>query len=112
MLRYVQTTLIQARHTAYANAVYKMDVCLARWLLICHDRLDGDAIPVIHDLLAGMLGVQRSGTTLAVQTLGGNHLIKARRGYKTVVNREALVGLANSSYGVPEAEYARFIEGV
>lgn len=112
MLRYVQTTLIQARHTAYANAAYNMDVRLARWLLICHDRLDGDDIPVTHDFLAVMLGVQRTGATLAVQTLEGNHLIKARRGCITVLNREALVELAHGSYGVPEAEYARLIEGV
>jgi CRP-like cAMP-binding protein len=112
MLRYVQTTLIQAQDAAYANAAYTMDVRLARWLLICHDRLDGDDIPVTHDFLAVMLGVQRSGTTLAVQTLEGNRLIKARRGCITVVNREALVELANGSYGVPEAEYARLIEGV
>ena len=112
MLRYVETTLIQARQTAYTNAAYTMDVRLARWLLICHDRLDGDEIPITHEFLAVMLGVRRSGATLAVQTLEGNGLIKARRGRITVVNREALVELANGSYGLPEAEYARLIEGV
>ncbi|WP_264048416.1 Crp/Fnr family transcriptional regulator [Methylobacterium flocculans] len=111
MLRYLQTVLIQARQTAYANAAYTMDVRLARWLLICQDRLDGD-IPVTHDFLAVMLGVQRSGATLAVQSLEGSRLIKARRGCITVLNREALVELANGSYGVSEAEYARLIEGV
>ena len=88
-----------------------MDTRLARWLLMCHDRLDGDEIPVTHEFLSMMLGVQRSGATLAVQTLEGNRLIKARRGRITVVNREALLALANGSYGAPEAEYARLIEG-
>jgi CRP-like cAMP-binding protein len=112
MLRYLQTVLIQARQTAYANAAYTMDVRLARWLLICQDRLDGDDIPVTHDFLAVMLGVQRSGATLAVQSLEGSRLIKARRGCITVVNREAMVELVNGSYGVSEAEYARLIEGM
>ncbi|WP_264051611.1 Crp/Fnr family transcriptional regulator [Methylobacterium flocculans] len=111
MLRYLQTTLIQARHTAYANAAYTIDVRLARWLLICHDRLDGDDIPVTHEFLSIMLGVRRSGATLAVQTLESNLLIKARRGCITVLNREGLVALADGCYGVPEAEYARLIEG-
>jgi hypothetical protein len=56
-----------------------------------------------------MLGVRRSGATLAVQTLEGTGVIKARRGRITIVNRETLVELANGSYGLPEAEYARLI---
>jgi CRP-like cAMP-binding protein len=73
MLRYVQTKLVQARQTAFVNAAYTMDVRLARWILMCHDRSDGDEIPVTHEFIAMMLGVQRSGTTLAVQTLEGIH---------------------------------------
>lgn len=111
LLRYIQAKLIQARQTAFTNATHTMDTRLARWLLMCHDRLDGDEIPVTHEFLSMMLGVQRSGATLAVQTLEGNRLIKARRGRITVVNREALLALANGSYGAPEAEYARLIEG-
>jgi CRP-like cAMP-binding protein len=109
MLRYVQTTLIQARQAAYTNAAYNMDVRLARWLLLCHDRVEGDEIPITHEFIAIMLGVRRSGATLAVQTLEGTGVIKARRGRITIVNRETLVELANGSYGLPEAEYARLI---
>lgn len=111
MLRYLQTKLIQARQTAYANAAYTMDVRLARWVLMCHDRLDGDEIVITHDFIALMLGVQRSGATLAVQALEGSQLIKAQRGRITVRDREGLITLANGSYGVTEAEYARLIEG-
>ena len=110
LLRYVQTKLIQARQTAFVNAAYTMDVRLARWLLMCHDRADGDEIPVTHEFIALMLGVQRSGATITVQTLEGTGSIKARRGRITVANREALMALANGSYGAPEAEYARLIE--
>jgi len=110
MLRYVQTKLIQTSQTACANAVYNMDLRLARWLLMCHDRLDGDEIPITHDLIALLLGVQRSGVTVAVRSLAGARLIRRQRGRITVLNREALITLAHSSYGVPEAEYARLIE--
>ena len=112
MLRYIQTKLVQARHTAYMNGAYNMDVRLARWLLMCHDRLDGDEIEVTHEFIAMMLGVQRSGATLAVQTLEGNRLIKAVRGRVTIRDRDGLVALADGSYGTTEAEYARLIEGV
>jgi CRP-like cAMP-binding protein len=111
MLRYLQTKLIQARQTALVNAAYNMDVRLARWILLCHDRVDGDEIPVTHDFIALMLGVQRSGATIAVQTVEGTGSIKATRGRITVRDRERLIALANGSYGTTEAEYARLIEG-
>jgi len=111
MLRYLQTKLIQARQTAYTNAAYTMDVRLARWILMCHDRVEGDEITITHEFIALMLGVNRSGATLAVQTLEGNRLIKAQRGRITMLDREGLIGVANGSYGVTEAEYARLIEG-
>ena len=110
MLRYVQTKLIQARQTAFVNAAYTMDVRLARWLLMCHDRLEGDEIPITHEFIAMMLGVQRSGATITVQTLEGTGIIKAQRGRITVRNREGLIALADGSYGTTEAEYARLIE--
>lgn len=112
MLRYVQTKLIQARQTAFVNAAYTMDVRLARWLLMCHNRTNGDKIPVTHDFIALMLGVQRSGATIAVQTVEGTSSIKAGRGRIMVRDRERLIALANGSYGTTEAEYARLIEGV
>jgi CRP-like cAMP-binding protein len=109
MLRYLQTTMVQVRQTAYANAAYTMDVRLARWLLMCHDRVDGDEITITHDFIALMLGVQRSGATLAVQSLEGSRFIKAQRGRITMLDREAMLAFADGSYGVPEAEYARLI---
>ena len=111
MLRYIQTKLIQARQIAFVNAAYAMDVRLARWLLMCHDRADGDEIPVTHEFIALMLGVQRSGATITVQRLEGTGHIKAQRGRITVRNRDGLIALAEDSYGTTEAEYARLIEG-
>ena len=110
MLRYVQTKLVQARQTAFVNAAYTMDVRLARWLLMCHDRTEGDEIPVTHEFISMMLGVQRSGATIAVQTLEGTGAIKAQRGRITVRDRDGLLTLADGSYGTTEAEYARLIE--
>lgn len=112
MLRYIQTKLVQARQTAYVNAAYTLEVRLARWFLMCHDRLEGDEIPITHEFVAMMLGVRRSGATMAVKALEASRLIKAQRGRITVRDREGLVALANGSYGTTEAEYARLIEGV
>lgn len=111
LLRYVQTVIVQARQTAYVNASHTIETRLARWLLMCLDRIDGDELPVKHEFLGMMLGVQRSGVTLALQNLEGGRCIRSRRGRVQVLDRELLRAVADGSYGQPEAEYARLIEG-
>lgn len=111
LLRYIQVQIIQASQTAFVNATYTSEVRLARWLLMCQDRWDGEELPMTHDFIAVMLGVQRSSATLAVQTVEGYGLIRAQRGRITIRDREQLIVAANGSYGLPEAEYARLIEG-
>ncbi|MEG9505348.1 MAG: Crp/Fnr family transcriptional regulator [Methylorubrum extorquens] len=111
LLRFAQVQYVQTAQTAFVNASYQIEVRLARWLLMCHDRLDGDELRLTHEFMSMMLGVRRTSATLAVQALEGHRLIKAQRGRMTILNREALETLADDSYGLPEAEYARLIEG-
>ncbi len=111
LLRYVLTEIIQTRQTAFVNATLEIEARLARWLLMCHDRVDGDELLLKHEFLSMMLGVRRSGVTLAMQQLEGAGRIRARRGRITVLNRDLLEEIADGGYGTPEAEYARLIEG-
>jgi CRP-like cAMP-binding protein len=100
---------VQTSGTAFANAEHTVEARLARWLLMCHDRLDGDDIPITHEFLSMMLGVRRAGVTTATHVLEGNGLIRAKRGVITILDREKLEGLADNAYGLPEAEYARLM---
>ena len=111
LLRYTQVLFVEAVQTAFVNATYQIEVRLARWVVMCHDRADGDELLVTHDFVAVMLGVQRSSATLAVQALEGYRMIKAQRGRMTVLDRQALIKAANGGYGLPESEFARLIEG-
>ena len=106
-LRYVQAFMIQTSQTAVCNGSAKLEERLARWLLMAHDRVDGDDLPLIHDFLALMLGVRRPGVTVAIHSLEQEGLIRANRGSITVFDRKGLEEVANASYGVPEAEYKR-----
>ena len=110
LLRFVQSFLVQIAQTAFANAAYTIEIRLARWLLMCHDRGQDDELGVTHEFLAMMLGVRRPGVTLATQTLEGNLLIRASRGRIVVLDRPGLEALAGESYGIAEAEYLRLIE--
>ena len=111
LARSIQVQFVQTAQTAFANATYTLDIRLARWLLMCRDRLDGDDLQITHEFLSMMLGTTRSSTTLAVQALEGHRLIRARRGKITILDRKTMEAVADDSYGPPEAEFARLIEG-
>jgi CRP-like cAMP-binding protein len=107
LFRYVQAFMIQTSQTALSNGSAKLEERLARWLLMAHDRMDSDKLPLIHDFLALMLGVRRPGVTIAINSLEKQGLIRANRGSITLLDREGLKQVAGASYGVPEAEYKR-----
>lgn len=109
LLRYVQSFLVQSAYTVFSNTAFTIEVRLSRWLLMCHDRAEGDDMNVTHEILSTMLGVRRPGITVAVQVLEGHGLIKATRGRITVLDRPGLRALADRSYGVAEAEYTRLL---
>jgi CRP-like cAMP-binding protein len=109
LLKYVQAFGVQATHTAINNAHSRLDRRLARWLLMAHDRLGIDVLPLTHEFLAIMLGVHRPGVTDTLKKLTKQELITHVRGNITVKDRKGLERLAADSYGVPEAEYRRLL---
>jgi len=111
LLRYAQALTVQTSGTAFANAEHTVEMRLARWVLMCHDRIDGDEFAITHEFMSMMLGVRRAGVTTATHILEGNGLIRAKRGSITVLNREGLLALADDAYGLPEAEYERLMAG-
>jgi CRP-like cAMP-binding protein len=109
LLRYAQASHVQVSETAFANANSDVEARLARWLLMCHDRVEGDDIPLTHEFIAMMLGVRRPGVTVALHVLEGMQVIRSKRGVVTVLDREKLEELADEAYGLSEAEYTRLI---
>jgi CRP-like cAMP-binding protein len=109
LLKFVQAFGVQTTHTAVSNAPSKLDVRLARWLLMAHDRIGDDTLPLTHEFLSLMLGVRRPGVTEALHALRKQELISYARGQITVKNRKGLERKAGTAYGTPEAEYRRLI---
>jgi CRP-like cAMP-binding protein len=110
LLRFVHTFIVQVSQTAYANAGYSIEERLARWLLMTHDRLEQDDMPLTHEFLSVMLGTRRPGVTLAVQMLEGVGVIKATRGRITMRDRDKLEQIAGQSYGFAEKEYSNVFQ--
>jgi CRP-like cAMP-binding protein len=112
MLKSAQAFMIQTAHTALANGRAKLEERLARWLLMAHDRMDTDAVPLTHEFLAVMLGVRRAGVTVALHSFEQRGFISMRRGQLTLINRAGIEQVAGSFYGMPEAELKRLMSEV
>jgi CRP-like cAMP-binding protein len=107
LLQWAYIFQIQVTQTALSNGRSKLDERLARWLLMAHDRADGDQIKLTHEFLATMLGVRRPGVTIALNLLERQGLIQVKRGVIAMVDRKGLEELSNGAYGASEAEARR-----
>jgi CRP-like cAMP-binding protein len=90
LLRYVHLLLTLKGQVSLCNAKHDIGQRLARWLLLAHERVEGDELPVTHDLLATMLGVRRPGVSESLANLEASGILAKSRGMLKVVNAEAL----------------------
>ena len=109
LLRFAHTFTVQIAQTALSNGHFTINQRLARWLLMCQDRVDSNEFPMTHQFLSMMLAVRRSGVTEALNELEGKKAIRAMRGRIVILNRSMLEEVAKGAYGVPEQEYKRLI---
>lgn len=110
VIRSIEAFSVQLAHTAVSNAVHDVNQRLARWLLMCHDRVPGNEIGLTHEFVAMMLAVRRPSVTTSLHTLEGSGFIRSQRGMITIRNRSALEEFAHDAYGRPEAEYRRLMK--
>jgi CRP-like cAMP-binding protein len=107
LLRYCHVFMLQIEQTALANGRSRIEERLSRWLLMACDRVEDDLLPLTHEALGGMLGVRRSGVTVALSALERAGLIDVRRGAILIRDRKGLEANANRAYGAAEAEMRR-----
>jgi CRP-like cAMP-binding protein len=98
VLAYNEVLLAQAYHTVACNAVHPVEARCCRWILSTHDRLDQDALPLTHEFLAEMLGVQRSTVSSVLRSIQMSGLIEQRRGGIQVTDRAGLEQAACECY--------------
>jgi CRP-like cAMP-binding protein len=106
LLNFAHAFMNQIASTALSNGTASVEERLARWLLMAHDRMDDDNIPLTHEFLALMLGVRRAGVTVALNALERKAVIRLSRGQIFVVDREGLKASANGAYADMEMPVA------
>ncbi|HYD73987.1 MAG TPA: Crp/Fnr family transcriptional regulator [Candidatus Binatia bacterium] len=95
---YVHRLLLQVMREAQVNARATLEARLARWLLMMHDRVDGDELHLTHDRLATMLGVRRAGVSVAAKKLERGGIIMLHRGSIVVSDRKKLEESSAGTY--------------
>ena len=109
VLAYNEALLSQAYHTVACNAVHSVDARCCRWLLSTHDRLDQHALPLTHEFLAEMLGVQRSTVSATLRGLQATGLIEQRRGRIVVTDHRGLEQAACECYRKIRSRFERLL---
>lgn len=108
-LSFVHVLANQTARTLAAKLHQSIVSRVSRWLLMCHDRVDGDEIRIMHAQLGNMPGVRRATITEALHRLEGMDLIRSLRRRIEVRSRAGLEQTAGDLYGFPERQYTNSI---
>jgi CRP-like cAMP-binding protein len=88
--QYAQAQGMQVAQLAACNRLHEIDQRLARWLLMCQDRIGSDLLPMTHEFFAQMLGTGRPSVSLAAAVLQRAGFIQYARGTVKIIDRKGL----------------------
>jgi CRP-like cAMP-binding protein len=109
LLRFTEAMLAQSLQSVACNAVHSVEARCCRWILSTRDRMDQDTLPLTHELLAEMLGVQRSTVSSITRALQTSGSIRQGRGVITITDRARLEETACECYGVIRESFERLL---
>ena len=98
--RFTMILGMQSTQLAACNRLHDVEERLARWLLMSHDRIGGDTMPLTQEFLGQMLGTRRSSVSMAANILQKAGMIEYTRGNVTIVNKPKLAEAACDCYEI------------
>jgi CRP-like cAMP-binding protein len=108
--RYLYVLMAQLSQTAACAHFHEIEPRLARWLLMIHDCAHSDNLFLTQEFLANMLGVRRSGITVAAGALQDRKLISYTRGKIMILDRKGLEASSCECYDALTKDYAQIFE--
>ncbi|HEY2896954.1 MAG TPA: Crp/Fnr family transcriptional regulator [Gemmatimonadaceae bacterium] len=109
LLRFGLAFFNQVAQSVACNRLHSLEERCARWLLITHDRVEGDEFRLTQEFLSFMLGVHRPAVTLAAGVLQKAGYIHYSRGKIVVTDRTGLEGASCACYQMTRDNYAELI---
>ncbi len=109
MSRYSQALQILIMQSTACNSLHSVEERCSRWLLMTHDRVDGDAFQLTHEFLGYMLGVRRPTVSLVLGTLDKAGMIQNGTKKITIVNRARLEDTSCECYRVVKSAFDRLL---
>jgi CRP-like cAMP-binding protein len=109
LFRYLEAMYSQTAQTAACNGRHDLEQRLARWLLMAHDRSEGDEFQVTQELLGLMLCVYRPSVSVVASTLQRAGMIRYARGRITVLDRPALEATTCDCYSAVKRRFERLL---
>jgi CRP-like cAMP-binding protein len=109
LVSYSETLLSQVMQTVACNSLHTVEERISRWLLMMHDRAEGESLTYTHEFLAHILGENRTSVTLAAQSLQNAGLISYRRGLMQVKDRAGLEKASCECYAVVKTRFDAFL---
>ena len=107
MYNYMLAMFVLVSQTAACNRRHPVEERCARWLLMTHDRVEGDTFPLTHEFLADMLGVRRPSVSIAMSILSKAGYIRYRRGKVEILDRHGLEQATCECYRVLSCEFEK-----
>jgi len=105
--RYLFVLLAQLSQIVACTHFHEIEQRLACWLLMTHDRAHADHLHLTHAYLADMLGVRRSGVSIAAGALQQRGLIRYTRGEISILDRKGLESAACECYVAMLQDYVQ-----
>ena len=105
MLLYTRTYLAHVSQIAACSSLHNIEQRLARSLLLAHDCVRRDTLPLTQKSLSLMLGVRRASITESAISLQKQNIIQYSRGRIKIVNRPALEAIACECYSKIRSQY-------
>ena len=106
---YIYVMLAQLTQSTLCNSYHLLESRCARWILMSHDRAHNNQFYLKHVFLAAMLGVNRSGVTIAAGALKDQGLIGYSRGHITILDRQGLEAASCACYRTMNTIYAQLL---
>jgi hypothetical protein len=107
LLRYADAFLVQVSQSAVCNCLHPVPKRYSRWLLMAHDRLGSDRLPLTLKFLALMLTVRLASVSEATSALQRAGLIRYRRGELHIIDRPGLEAASCGCYRLIQDYFAR-----